>query len=154
MLLPGTDPESYITEQYTKINNVIGAPQATAAGSRVAVATRVAAAAVTRAVVAAVIPKLQTPNPTPQTRNPKPETRNPKPQALHTKHETRKHTHPESTLRLKRSEQRRVAGMCERGPQGYGYRVTSLIRNHRILGPYSRPMSRALRWSYGGGSFL
>jgi len=27
------------------------------------------------------------------------------------------------------------------------YRGTSLIRNHRILGPYSRPMPRALPWS-------
>ena len=34
------------------------------------------------------------------------------------------------------------------------YRVTSLIRNSRPLGPYSRTMPRALRWSYGGGQFL
>ena len=32
------------------------------------------------------------------------------------------------------------------------YRGNSLIRNHRILAPYSRPMSRALRWSWGGGT--
>ena len=30
---------------------------------------------------------------------------------------------------------------------GYHYRVTSLIRNRLSLGPYSRPMPRALRWS-------
>jgi len=34
------------------------------------------------------------------------------------------------------------------------YRGTSLIRNRCPPGPYSRPMSRVLRWSYGGGSFL
>ena len=30
------------------------------------------------------------------------------------------------------------------------YRGTSLIRNVLLLAPYSRPMPRALRWSYGG----
>ena len=34
------------------------------------------------------------------------------------------------------------------------YRDTSLIRNRLSLGPYSRPMPRALWWSYGGGRFL
>ena len=34
------------------------------------------------------------------------------------------------------------------------YRATSLIRNSSALGPYSRPMSRALIKSWGGGSFL
>jgi len=34
------------------------------------------------------------------------------------------------------------------------YRGTSLIRNCLLLGPYSRTMPRAPRWSYGGGSFL
>jgi len=34
------------------------------------------------------------------------------------------------------------------------YRGTSLKINILLLGPYSRPMPRALRWSYGGGSFL
>ena len=31
------------------------------------------------------------------------------------------------------------------------YRGTSLIRNSLLLGPYTRTMPRALRWSYGGG---
>ena len=34
------------------------------------------------------------------------------------------------------------------------YRGTSLIRNRPPLGPYSRPMPRAQKWSYGGGGFL
>ena len=34
------------------------------------------------------------------------------------------------------------------------YRGTSLIRNHPPLGPYSRPMPRALWWFQGGGRFL
>jgi hypothetical protein len=34
------------------------------------------------------------------------------------------------------------------------YRGTSLIRNNLPLGPYSRPMPRALRWSAGGGGVL
>jgi hypothetical protein len=33
-----------------------------------------------------------------------------------------------------------------------GYRGESLIRNSAPLGPYSRNMSRALWWSYGGGA--
>ena len=33
-------------------------------------------------------------------------------------------------------------------------RGTSLIRNFLLLGPYSRPLPGALRWSYGGGQFL
>ena len=32
------------------------------------------------------------------------------------------------------------------------YRVTSLIRNCRLLGPYNRPMLRALGRSWGGGA--
>jgi len=39
-------------------------------------------------------------------------------------------------------------------PSHEGYRGTSLIRNCLLLGPYSGTMLRALRWSYGGGSFL
>jgi len=35
-----------------------------------------------------------------------------------------------------------------------GIRGTSLIINVLRLGPYSRPMPRALRWSYGGGQLL
>ena len=31
---------------------------------------------------------------------------------------------------------------------------TSLMRNCLLSGPYSRPMSRALRWSQGGEMFL
>ena len=31
------------------------------------------------------------------------------------------------------------------------YRGTSRIRNRLLLGPYRRPLLRALRWSYGGG---
>ena len=31
------------------------------------------------------------------------------------------------------------------------YRGTSLTRNSFLLGPYSRTMPRALRWSQGGG---
>jgi len=34
------------------------------------------------------------------------------------------------------------------------YRGTLLIRNCLLLGPYSRPMLRALRKSWGGGQFL
>jgi len=34
------------------------------------------------------------------------------------------------------------------------YRGTSLIRNYHSLGSYSRPIPRALRWSWGGGQFL
>jgi len=34
------------------------------------------------------------------------------------------------------------------------YRGTSLVRNNPTLGPYRKPMSRALWWSYGGGLFL
>jgi len=34
------------------------------------------------------------------------------------------------------------------------HRGTSLIRNRTHLGPYSRPMPRALWWSLGGGRFL
>jgi hypothetical protein len=34
------------------------------------------------------------------------------------------------------------------------YRVTSLIRNRRSLGPYSRTMPRALWGSQGGGRFV
>ena len=32
----------------------------------------------------------------------------------------------------------------------HGYRATSLTRKRLPLGPYSRPMPRALRWSFGG----
>ena len=35
----------------------------------------------------------------------------------------------------------------------YEYRGTSLIRNRALLGPYSRTMSRALRWHWGDGLF-
>ena len=34
------------------------------------------------------------------------------------------------------------------------YRGTLVIRNNPPVGPYSRIMLRALRWSYGGGHFL
>ena len=34
------------------------------------------------------------------------------------------------------------------------YRVASLIRNSFLLGPYSRPMPRALWWSLGVWLFL
>ena len=34
------------------------------------------------------------------------------------------------------------------------YRGTSLIRNSLLLGPYGRPMHRALKWFEGGGQFL
>ena len=34
------------------------------------------------------------------------------------------------------------------------YRGTSLIRDSAPLGPYSRTVPRALRWSQGGGQFL
>ena len=34
------------------------------------------------------------------------------------------------------------------------YRGTSLIRNCLLLGPYSKPMPRALRKSWGGVRFL
>ena len=55
----------------------------------------------------------------------------------------------------------RVEGLMTKGVRGlrctYGlmrYRVTTFIRNCLLLGPYSRPMSRALGRSKGGGSFL
>jgi len=32
-----------------------------------------------------------------------------------------------------------------------GYRVTFLMRRHPPLGPYSRPIPMALRWSWWGG---
>ena len=35
-----------------------------------------------------------------------------------------------------------------------GYRVTSLTRNCSTLGPYSRPVPRALWWSQGGWWYL
>ena len=35
-----------------------------------------------------------------------------------------------------------------------GYRGTSLIRNNPTPVPYSRPIPRALWWSWGGGGFL
>ena len=34
------------------------------------------------------------------------------------------------------------------------YRVTSLVRNTTLLGPYSRTLPRVLPWSYRGGLFL
>ena len=34
------------------------------------------------------------------------------------------------------------------------YRGTSLIRNSLPIGPYSRSVPRALRWSLAGGSFV
>ena len=41
------------------------------------------------------------------------------------------------------------------GGRGFsGYRGISLIRNKPPLGPYSRTMPRALRWSEGGGQFI
>ena len=39
-------------------------------------------------------------------------------------------------------------------PCWHPYRLTSLIRNCLLLGPYSRPILRDLRCSLGGGSFL
>ena len=36
----------------------------------------------------------------------------------------------------------------------YMCRGTSLIRNSPLVGPYSRTMSRALWWPWGGGVFL
>jgi len=35
-----------------------------------------------------------------------------------------------------------------------GYRGTSLIRNNPLPGSYSRIMSRAISWPWGGGVFL
>jgi len=35
--------------------------------------------------------------------------------------------------------------------KGSGYRGISLIRNCLLLGTYSRPVPRALGWSWGGG---
>jgi len=37
--------------------------------------------------------------------------------------------------------------VVELGIEGLGYRDASLIRNSAPLGPYRRPMSRALQWS-------
>ena len=39
-------------------------------------------------------------------------------------------------------------------PPSGEYRGTSILRNSTPLGPYSRPMPRALWWSYGGSGFL
>jgi len=52
---------------------------------------------------------------------------------------------PLSVLRLRES----LAGFEEKMFEI----CASLIRNNPPLGPYSRPMSRALCWSYGGGLF-
>jgi hypothetical protein len=40
------------------------------------------------------------------------------------------------------------------GPAPTLYRATSLVRKTALLGPYSRPMPRALRWVLGWGRFL
>ena len=40
------------------------------------------------------------------------------------------------------------------GRENPAYRGTLLIRNCLSLGPYSRPVPRALRWSLGGGHFF
>jgi hypothetical protein len=40
------------------------------------------------------------------------------------------------------------------GEDGLAYRVTSLIRKRLPMGPYSRPMPRALKGSWGVGGFL
>ena len=42
----------------------------------------------------------------------------------------------------------------KRAEESVCYRVTSLIRNCLLLGPYSRTMPRVLWWSWGGGGFL
>jgi len=39
-------------------------------------------------------------------------------------------------------------------PGGKYYRGTFLIRKRHPIGPYSRPVPRALWWSWGGGPFL
>jgi len=39
-------------------------------------------------------------------------------------------------------------------PPVVSYRVTSLIRKRTPLGPYRRPVPRALWWSWGGWRFL
>ena len=46
-----------------------------------------------------------------------------------------------------------VQGLLEIKGTHFPYRGTSLIRNCLLLGPYSRPMPRAQRKSWGGGSF-
>ena len=56
----------------------------------------------------------------------------------------------ETAQRLLEHEDRQAVGVYSRpAPMGRGspYRGTSLIRNRPHLGPYSRPMPRALRWS-------
>jgi len=45
-------------------------------------------------------------------------------------------------------------GYMHGGRVGIAYRGTSLIRNRLPLGPYGKPMTRALWWSQGGGCFL
>jgi len=47
-----------------------------------------------------------------------------------------------------------IGGAFRFDTRGNVYRGTSLVRNRHLLGPYSRPMARALWWSQGGGSFL
>ena len=59
-------------------------------------------------------------------------------------------------------ENRRVEDLFELVTERVGHcgvcvdlcRGTLLIRNCLLLGPFRRFMSRVLRWSYGGGSFL
>jgi len=46
------------------------------------------------------------------------------------------------------------ASIQARRHTGKGYRGTSLIRKRTPLGPYSRPMHRGLRSTYGVGVFL
>ena len=43
-----------------------------------------------------------------------------------------------------------IVSAARRG--GTRYRGASLIRNHILLGPYSRAMPRAMQWSWGGGA--
>ena len=66
---------------------------------------------------------------------------------------SREHTHPPRERALRRTPSLRRPPVSQYRRE-LRYRCTSLIRNIPHLGPYSRPMPRALRWSYGGGQFL
>ena len=94
-------------------------------------------------------PKSETRNLKPATRNPKSETRIPKSETAHPKHQI------PNLWRLSPQPPNPKLFAPEPQPQPPNpYRVTSLIRNCLLLGPYSRPMSRTLRRSLGGGAIF
>ena len=57
-----------------------------------------------------------------------------------------------SSHRLKSAPQAEPATQGSQKEAPHGYRGSSLIRNHLPLGPYSKPLLRALRFSYERGT--